>query len=142
MRLFYRMRKWISRMRLLSQAKRANFREKKETMPCSFVTLHQSPNTFVRYCASCGRYRVGFYTLHMELNEVNFQIFCRYVRERLDQISEIDQIINERNLVLETPAHGYRIWLTPNELQELAQILDEAATEKSVQEVIGKLRIM
>ena len=129
-------------MRLLSQDKRANFREKKETMPCSFVTLHQSPNAFVRFCTNCGRYRVGFYTLHMELNEENYRIFVRYVRQRLDQITEIDQLINDRNQVLETPAHGYRIWLTPNELQELSQILDEVATEKSVQEVIGKLKTM
>lgn len=129
-------------MRLLSRKQETIFPPKKETMPCSFETLYRGPNAFIRFCGSCGRYRIGFYTLHVELNEPNYQIFSRYVHQRLDQISEIDQLINDRNQLLETPAQGYRIWLTPGELQELHDVISEAATEKSVRELIGKLRIM
>lgn len=136
MRVFYFLRKWFSQMRVLVTRRGRKFEEKEAPMPCNYKLLVAHPHAFIRYCSNCQRYRIGFYTLHIELNAENYRIFQKYVARETADLTEADLIVNCRNIILETPAQGYKIWLTPSEIQELSQYLEDADTEKTVQDML------
>jgi len=105
-------------------------------MNCSYDSLYFGDDGYIVRCRSCGHFQLAYASILLTLNADDFEVLRHIVATRSGEApQQFDHA--GKTVVIQTPAAGIFILLTPAEVRRFAIILEEADTEAKVLSLLG-----
>lgn len=104
---------------------------------CHYQTLYHNDKTgYAIRCSQCEKIQVAYGNLVMTFSSTDFEAFHRWISKvkNEQQPHENPQV---RCLMVPAPCHGFQLLLSYNELEELAELFEQADTEWQSIQLIG-----
>lgn len=116
-----------------------NFRGNYKIMSCDFQSLYYGQDGYVVRCKECGHYQLAFVSTLITCSKADFRVLCEQVSYKAAQsYPHINK--DAKIIMITTPCPDVHLILTPTELLRLNKVLEEADTEKKVQELMCLFR--
>lgn len=95
-------------------------------MACNYATLYNSPKGYVVWCKECDTYQLAFLSSLVTFKNDEFKKFRRQIAIKINKAIAVPG--NSKSIFLNIFSNNSRMVLTPGELEELNQMLEEADT--------------
>jgi hypothetical protein len=102
---------------------------------CTTTTLSQTHNGYVMICNHCNNLQVGFGTTLMSLKTKQFYTFCQQVIAQHQHYKDAMHP-DRKAILLDTFSKKFALVLSPNELQNLYELLTEALLMLQVNSIL------
>ena len=106
-------------------------------MNCSYDALYFGDDGYIVRCKSCGHFQLAYASIMLTLNAGDFEVLRHIVATRAQEALPQPFEPACKTVVIQTPATGVFILLTPAETRRFAIILEEADTEAKALSLLG-----
>jgi hypothetical protein len=103
---------------------------------CQNQTLYHNENIgYVIRCSKCDRFQIGYGSILLNLEAVDFESFCNKISEIRQKHHPLkDKYI--KTMMIPTPYTGLQLFLSQRELYELYEMLETADNELKSEQLI------
>lgn len=106
-------------------------------MNCSYDALYFGDDGYIVRCKSCSHFQLAYASIMLTLNADDFEVLRQIVTRRSEEAVPQPFETATKSVVIQTPATGVFILLTPAEARRFAIILEEADTEAKALSLLG-----